>query len=136
MRRLRLGTSAVEFALTLPIGLTILAGSIDGGMYMVESTVAARAARDGARVGSMTLEGSPVTGDLIEGAARSAALSSLNAAGSSANATVTAMWFQDRDQVSWLQVDVSMPHTSFFGGMTPFASTVHHRFFTVTQEQL
>jgi Flp pilus assembly protein TadG len=136
LRRLRLGTSAVEFALTLPIGLTILAGSIDGGMFMVESTVAARAARDGARVGSMTLEGSPVTGDLIEAAARDAALSSLNAAGVSADATVAATWFQDANAVSWLQVDVSMPHTSFFGGMTPFADTIQHRFFTVTQEQL
>jgi Flp pilus assembly protein TadG len=136
LRRLRLGSAAVEFALTLPIGLTILAGSVDGGMFMVESTVAARAARDGARVGSMTLEPPPANGDLIEAAARSAALSSLNAAGAAADAVVSATWFQDEDGVSWLQVDVSTPHVSFFGSMTPFSGTVQHRFFTVTQEQL
>lgn len=81
MRLFRRGAAAVEFALTFPLGMTILAGAIDGGMYMVESTVAARAARDGARVGSMILEPPPATGDTIEAGAKSAAEASLGAAG-------------------------------------------------------
>lgn len=132
----RRGTAATEFALTLPLGLTILAAAIDGGMYMVETSVASRAARDGARVGSMTLESVPVTGDVIEGAAKDAAQASLNAAGVGADAVVTASWFQDDAKVSWIEVKVELEHISFFGDMTPFGSTIRHSFYMVTQEQL
>jgi Flp pilus assembly protein TadG len=135
---MRRGSAAIEFGLTLPVGLMILAGAIDGGVYMVESTVASRAARDGARVGSMTMESTaPPTGALIEAAAKSAAQASLTAAGiTTGKVTVTTDWFQDAAAVSWIKVDVQVAHEGFFGNLTPFGDAIQHSFLMVTQEQL
>lgn len=48
------GAAAVEFALVLPLLLMIVLGTIDWGWYFYVSQVVTNAAREGARVGSLT----------------------------------------------------------------------------------
>jgi Flp pilus assembly protein TadG len=48
------GAAAVEFALVLPVLLMIVLGTIDWGWYFFVSQVVTNAAREGARVGSLT----------------------------------------------------------------------------------
>jgi Flp pilus assembly protein TadG len=51
MTRGRRGSSAIEFALTLPILLVILAGILEYGWYLFQMTNVIHALRDGARIG-------------------------------------------------------------------------------------
>lgn len=53
MRHQRKGSKAVEFALTLPIYLVLLAGIVDFGWYFNQRMIVTMAARDGARAGSL-----------------------------------------------------------------------------------
>jgi Flp pilus assembly pilin Flp len=48
------GAAAVEFALVLPLLLMVVLGTIDWGWYFFVSQVVTNAAREGARVGSLT----------------------------------------------------------------------------------
>jgi Flp pilus assembly protein TadG len=48
------GAAAVEFALVLPLLLMIVLGTIDWGWYFFVSQIVTNAAREGARVGSLT----------------------------------------------------------------------------------
>jgi len=57
-RRHRRGTAAVEFALTLPVILSILGGAIEFGWYFHESMHMVNAVRQGARSASMTSDDS------------------------------------------------------------------------------
>jgi Flp pilus assembly protein TadG len=58
MRRLKRhlperGAAAVEFAIVLPVLLTILCGTIDWGYYFFTREVVVNASREGARVGTL-----------------------------------------------------------------------------------
>jgi len=58
-RKAERGAAAVEFALLLPLLMTILLGTIDWGYYFFVQQVVTNAAREGARVGSVTVAGTP-----------------------------------------------------------------------------
>ena len=51
MGRLRRGASALEFALTLPIVMAILAGILEYGWYLLQLSNVVHALRDGTRIG-------------------------------------------------------------------------------------
>jgi Flp pilus assembly protein TadG len=51
------GAVAVEFALVLPLLLTLVLGAIDWGWYFFLREVVTNAAREGARVGSVNQDG-------------------------------------------------------------------------------
>jgi Flp pilus assembly protein TadG len=76
-RRRDRGAAAVEFAIVLPVFLTIVLGGIDFGYYFFASEVVTNAAREGARVGSVQ---DPVTGDPVT-RAENAATTYLQASG-------------------------------------------------------
>lgn len=57
----RRGSAAIEFLLWVPILVFFVAAVIDWGFYMNTRTYVARAAMDGARVGTSTFESSLVT---------------------------------------------------------------------------
>jgi len=131
----RRGTAATEFALLLPILLSVLIGVVDGGLAMSKQHMLARAARDGARIGSMTIEPIPATGELIELAAEEAALRSLTAAGLTSGVFVTADWDVDESGLAWVTVVVSAEHRSILGPMSPLHGTHARSFTMLTQEQ-
>lgn len=136
MRRRGLrGAAAMEFGLWFPVILSVLIGVIDGGMAMATQHVLARAARDGARIGSMTIEPIPATGKLIEAAASDAALRSLSAAGVEENVFVEARWTTDAEGLAWITVDVHLDHRSFIGSLSPFHGWQTRSFSMLTQEQ-
>lgn len=56
------GAAAVEFAIVLPLFLTLVLGTIDFGYFFYVSEVVTNAAREGARAGSVA---DPVTGDPV-----------------------------------------------------------------------
>jgi Flp pilus assembly protein TadG len=59
------GAAAVEFALVLPVLLLIVLGTVDWGWFFYVSQVVTNAAREGARVGSLTpIGGSDATAEL------------------------------------------------------------------------
>lgn len=51
------GAAAVEFALVLPLLLTILFGTIEWGYYFFNRQIVINSAREGARVGTLQLKG-------------------------------------------------------------------------------
>lgn len=135
-RHARRGAAAMEFGLWFPVILSVLIGVLDGGMAMSRQHVLARAARDGARIGSMTIEPIPATGDLIEKAATDAALRSLEAAGLTNGIFVEADWqINPDDGLAWITVVVHAEHRSFIGSLSPFHGTHSRSFTMLTQEQ-
>ncbi|MBN2575343.1 MAG: pilus assembly protein [Deltaproteobacteria bacterium] len=56
------GAAAVEFAIVLPLFLTLVLGTIDFGYFLYVSEVVTNAAREGARAGSVA---DPNTGDPV-----------------------------------------------------------------------
>ncbi len=83
-RRSERGAAVVEFALVLPLLLMLLVGAIDWGWYFYLREVVTNAAREGARVGSVSTSGAAATA--AEGAAN-AYLTNLGLTGGSATAT-------------------------------------------------
>lgn len=70
----RRGSAAIEFGLTLPMIVFLLAAVVDWGSYMSLRTSVARAAMDGARRGAAVMEDDTVTtGSLIVPAAETRA---------------------------------------------------------------
>jgi Flp pilus assembly protein TadG len=56
------GAAAVEFALVLPLFLTVLMGTVDYGYYFFSDQIVTNAAREGARAGTLLAPGgSPPT---------------------------------------------------------------------------
>lgn len=58
------GAVAVEFALLLPVLLTILFGTIEFGMIMYGREVVTNASREGARAGIVQVSPKPTSGDI------------------------------------------------------------------------
>jgi Flp pilus assembly protein TadG len=58
------GAAAVEFALLLPVLLTILFGIIEFGMIMYGREVVTNASREGARAGIVQVSPKPTSGDI------------------------------------------------------------------------
>jgi len=55
LRRRRRGANAIEFALTLPVAVAVLAGIIDYGWLFFQQEAIEAATRDGARHGSVSI---------------------------------------------------------------------------------
>lgn len=76
LRRRRRGANALEFALTAPVAITILAGMIDFGWFFYQQQGVQTATRDGVRTASVVrIEQDPVT------VAENATFNALNRAG-------------------------------------------------------
>lgn len=58
----RRGSNAVEFALTMPLQVVLLAGIVDYGWFFHQQLVLHDAVRTGTRVGSMTPQGEELVG--------------------------------------------------------------------------
>jgi Flp pilus assembly protein TadG len=133
----RRGNASIEFALATPLVLMVLAGIVDGGLFLVARHAASRAARDGARVGAITTESPPADGSDIEANALAAAKASLISAGyTAAQCDVKTKWWADSDGRSWLTVWVNLEHTSIFGTYSAFSQDVQNQFIIYTQEQV
>jgi Flp pilus assembly protein TadG len=73
MRRWRdRGAAAVEFALVVPILITLIFGAIEFGLYVQARTVLENAAREGVRVASLTANGNSTADAQIQAAAKGA----------------------------------------------------------------
>lgn len=120
-RKNRRGVAAVEFALTLPVFMLVLAGVIELSAFISQFHIVQRAARDAARVGSITLEGPNPDGEILKQAAVDQAFTVLDAAGRpcGAGCVVAAEWFPDGDH-DYISVTVSyeyVPITWAFGNL-------------------
>ncbi len=133
----RRGVVAVEAALVLPAILVVLMAIIDLSMFMQRWRIVQRAARDGCRVGSVTIEGADATGDEIEAAAIEQAETMLSAAGMpcAGDCTVEADWELADDGYHYLTVTVSWPWSSWTGFFPRLGSEVTGRFTMLTQQQ-
>lgn len=112
---MRRGGAAVEFALTLPVIVAILAAIVDLAEYISLAHRVERACRDGARVGSYTLDGSAPIGDDLEAAAIAQAHVALQATGLDDGASVSAEYYLDADGFHYLRVVVEHPFDARFG---------------------
>jgi len=80
-RKKERGAAAVEFALILPLLMVILFGTIDWGFYFFVQQIVNNAAREGARVGSLTPPGTPGADGICSTQAEAQARAYLAAAG-------------------------------------------------------
>lgn len=106
----RRGSNAVEFALILPILITLFAGIVEWGWTLNQQMMVVQAAREGARVGAST----PRDED-PEGAASARVVESLNDMGlnggaASVTATITGAY---PDEL--IQVTLALPHQPIIG---------------------
>lgn len=136
-RPTRRGVAAIEFAITLPVLLTIFIGVVEISLLLSRQYLINRAARDACRVGSTVIEGVDPTGDLIERAAEDHARFVLLSAGltCAGGCIIDAEWYELH---SWyvLYVTVDMPYRSLTG-LTPFMPDHTRGEFTMlTQQQV
>jgi Flp pilus assembly protein TadG len=110
------GAAAVEFALVLPLLLTIVLGTIDWGWYFFVREVATNAAREGARAGTLYTSGQTTQAHAV--ALAYVTTGALNAGkavvteGTGANSSV------------WVQVQYPVGSlTGFFTGVLPATVT-------------
>jgi Flp pilus assembly protein TadG len=117
----------VEFALVLPLLLTLVLGSIDWGWYFFVHQAVTNAAREGARAGTLTLPVGPApdytNGNAAEVEAETAALAylenlGLKHVGSKATATSSKLAAIDGTETRAIQVEVSYPVGSMTGFLT------------------
>ena len=129
------GTAALEFGLWMPVILTLLAGIVDGSLFMSVRHDAILAAVAGARTGALTLEDYPADGSEITEASIDQAVGYLEQAGySPSQYTVGADW-DDFEDLMWITVIVSVDSPTFFPGFSPFDTNVSREFHMVTIEQ-
>ncbi len=140
-RKNRGGAAAMEFVLLMPMLIVMVFGIIEFSFFISHFHHLQRAARDGARVGSLTLEGATPTGDLIEQAATEQAVDVLQAnglnCGVSHDCGVTAQWVDLlNNDTRWIVVRVEVPYQSLTGVFPDLASSSVAEFSAVTQQQL
>jgi Flp pilus assembly protein TadG len=124
----RRGSTAIEFALMLPLLMIFMAAIIDWGWYMTQRVAVARATMDGARVGATVFEPSTVAaGSLIKPRAESRARDVLAGMGMpcaamSASCVVTATYCNTGDggvcnnpPFDALVLQLRYDYTPFFG---------------------
>lgn len=137
----RRGSVALEFTLVLPILVLMLAGILELSWTISQLHVLSRAARDAARVGSVTLEGPNPDGSLIEAAAEEQGITMLEQAGYACSdepeCEVTAIWSVDGDTGwAWVDVTVAYPYDGFTGVLDFLGPTMRANFSMVTQQQV
>ncbi len=137
VRKTRRGNAAIEFALLLPVVITLFGSIIDLSLYVTRAHVIQRVARDAARVGSATLESTTVhTGAGIKAAAIAEATTSLSTAGIACGAgcTVTAEW-RTISGTKVIFVSVKYPFTAIMGIIPALPNQIRADFTMMTQEQ-
>ncbi len=133
----RNGSTAVEFALCLPVILVIAAGITDVALYLSAVYNIERACRDAARVGAATIDGTAPLGDDIELAALSHVSTVLTAVRLDPTlATTTAHWRQESDGYSYLTVTLSYPFDAPIGLFASVNDGVQANFTMMTLQQL
>jgi hypothetical protein len=133
----RAGAAALEFALCLPIILVILGGVADLSQFVSLLQIVSRATRDGARIGSVKIEGATPTGDLIEADSIAHAYLLLAEAGypCGADCSVTAQW-EALDDAMFVRVRVEYPYEPYVGLTRFLADNATAEFVMLTQQQL
>jgi len=136
-RTSRRGATALEFVLALPVFLMVVLGVAEVSHYMSSLYLVQRAARDGARVGAVTLEGLHPTGDQIVANAEAQAKFVLNAGGRPCNdvCTVTADWTAQSDGFYYVTVYVAEPHKAITPGLGLVPAHATATFTMLAQQQ-
>jgi len=135
--KLRRGTAAIEFGLTLPFLLFLLLGVVEMSLLMHRNYIVSRVTRDACRIGSAVVEGVSPTGDQIEAAAMEHVTFALQTAGINCSArTCQALADWHREDGWWvLTVTVRVgyrPLTRLF----PTPRMSQFRFTMLTQQQV
>jgi Flp pilus assembly protein TadG len=107
------GAAAIEFALVLPLLLTLVLGSIDWGWYFFIDQLVTNAAREGARAGSLVPPRPTSTAGQAERAAEDAGLAFLQRV--RLNRTGVAATYTTVDGTDAISVTVTYPVGSLTG---------------------
>jgi Flp pilus assembly protein TadG len=114
------GVAAVEFALVLPILLTVTLGAIDWGYYFFIDQMVTNAAREAARAGSLLDPAKKTSGD-VEAAAESAANAYLAKCKLTKTAVITPEFLSPFDDGSQaIKVTIQYPVGSLTGFLKAF----------------
>ena len=108
--RRRRGSNAVEFALILPILITLFAGIVEWGWTLNQQMMVVQAAREGARAGVSTPRD-----DDPETAAQARVVQSLNDMGLNGGAAVVTVSIVGAYPDELLQVNLALPHQPIIG---------------------
>ena len=108
--RSRRGSNAVEFALILPILITLLAGIVEWGWTLNQQMMVVQAAREGARAGVSTPRD-----DDPETAAQARVVQSLNDMGLNGSAATVTVTIVGAYPDELLQVNLALPHQPIIG---------------------
>lgn len=129
LRRDRRGSNAIEFALTVPVLVAMLAGIADYGWFFNQQQSVVAAVREGARAGALA----PRNQDPRALAADRARASLDNAGLDSQQATVVAEYI-DAPPNLLVGVDVSLPYTPLMG-LVPTPERLHSRLSARVEDQ-
>jgi Flp pilus assembly protein TadG len=113
------GVAAVEFALVLPILLTLTLGAIDWGYYFFIDQMVTNAAREAARAGSLLDPAKKSSGD-VEAAAESAASAYLAKCKLTKTAVITPEFLGAFDGTQAIKVTIQYPVGSMTGFLKAF----------------
>jgi len=137
LRRTRGASAAIEFALLLPVVISLFGSIIDISLFVTRAHVIQRVARDAARVGSATLEaGTSHTGIGITTASTAQATSALLQAGlpCTAGCTVTSEW-RTISGTRVIFVSVRYPYNALMGILPLLPPEIRADFTMMTQQQ-
>jgi hypothetical protein len=132
--RNRRGASALEFALTLPVVLVILAGILEYGWYLFQLSNVVHALRDGARIGvTVPLDDDTPPTARAESHAR-AVLTGLGVPCTDGGGCVVVATIGSTGEVDILNVSIEVDYTPVVG-LLPSPSHLHGTFTMMMQEQ-
>jgi hypothetical protein len=134
----RRGAGALGFALTMPILLAVAFAIAEMGLFLHDSQIVSRAARDAGRIGSGVIEGLDADGSEIEAAAERHALFVLRASGIDCDAVLCeaeADWFLDDEGWMMLEVRVEVPYEPLTNLLPWLPTTLAQDFITLTRQQ-
>lgn len=135
----RRGAAALEFALVLPVLITLFGGIIELSLFISTFHRVNRVARDAARVGSTIIEGDEPDGTLIVEAAEDHANLALDAAGlpCEGGCVMEATWEEDEDSgYFFITVDITYPYSGITNILPDLMEDgIRSRFSMVSQQQ-
>ncbi len=137
LRRTRGASAAIEFALLLPVVISLFGSIIDISLFVTRAHVIQRVARDAARVGSATLEaGTSHTGIGITTASTAQATTALLQAGlpCTAGCTVTSEW-RTISGTKVIFVSVRYRYDALMGILPLLPNQIRADFTMMTQQQ-
>ena len=137
-RSRRRGAAMIEMGLMLPVLIFTFAVVLELSFFMSQMHMVARAARDGARVGSITIEGPDADGSEITANAIDQAELVLTAGGyeCSTGCDIDAVWELDADTgYNFITVTVNYPYQSFTTVIPELSNIIRSDFTMMTQQQ-